>query len=304
MGERLCREHFLRFFDERAKKELAQQGRLPRGTVAVALSGGKDSVSALHFVHGLAAKRPDVRVVAVTVDEGISGYRDKSLEVCRELTERIGVEWRVIATRELAGYTIDDYAAGRAGPSGDAAARLRVRPPGEAAAGRPSCGPCGVFRRVGVNALARAAEASVVVTGHNLDDMAQTVLMNVLGADVERLGRMAPHAETQDGLVPRRVPFRTIPEKEVLLYALLHGLPIHHDEECPYAARAQRFALRDQLWQMEARAPGTRHRLVRFQERVAPLVRAAAVAAIGVCASCGAPTGSARCRACEWKATA
>lgn len=302
MGSRLCRDHFLRFFAERAKKEVAQQGRLPSGTIAVALSGGKDSAAVLHFVHGLAAPRRDVRIVAVTVDEGIAGYRDRSLEACRALTDALGVEWRLIRTEDLAGYSIDAYAGGSAGPTGAAAAKLRVLPPGPDAAGRPACGPCGVFRRAGINRVAREVGAAAVVTGHNLDDMAQTVLMNVLGADVERLGRMAPHGDAKEGLVPRLVPFRGIPEKEVLLYALLHELPVHHDEECPYAVRAQRFALRDQLWQMEARAPGTRHRLVRFQEHVAPLVRAATSQGIGVCSSCGEPTSGARCRACEWKA--
>lgn len=341
MGQDLCRGHFVRFFEERAKKELAKQGRLPAGIVAVALSGGKDSVSLLHFLHAIVADRHDVRLVAVTVDEGIAGYRESALEICRDVTDRLGIEWRLVRTRDLAGYDIDDYASGRAGPSGESAQRLRIAeplgqgPPGlgpddrpPAAAARPACGPCGVFRRAGLNQVAREIGASAVVTGHNLDDMAQTVLMNVLGGDAARLGRIAPHmpladgddsadgegatGRRPDGLVPRLVPFRTLPEKEVLLYALLQGLPIHDEAECPYAARAQRFALRDQLWQMEARAPGTRHRLIRFADTVKPLLQAAAGRGdaaggdtIATCPECGEPT-SARdgtaCRVCDWKA--
>lgn len=307
-GQHLCREHFLRFFDQRAKRAVAEQGRLPKGTIAVALSGGKDSVSVLHFLHDLSAGRPDIDLVAVTVDEGIAGYRDGSLEICRDLTKRLGVPWHVVKTRDLAGYTIDEYAAGGGkdppgtarpsqGPSGlDQGARSQ-------ATARPACGPCGVFRRLGVNQVARDLGAEAVVTGHNLDDSAQTVLMNVLGGDPERLARLAPHTERREGMVPRLLPFREIPEKEVLLYALLQGLPIHHEQECPYAARAHRSHLRDALLDLEARSPGTRHSLLRFQDRVKPALLAyLPQSVLSQCPTCGEPTSGIRCKSCAWRA--
>ena len=314
-GRRLCREHFLDFFERRAKMQLSRQGRLPEGTLAVALSGGKDSVSVLHFLHGLTRDHPRIDLVAVTVDEGIAGYRSGSLEICRRLTSELGVPWRVVRTEDMAGYTIDAYAAGRAGPGdgraeGAPASPIDAQgPPGlvpaegaPASRPRPACGPCGVFRRLGVNRLAKEAGADAVVTGHNLDDTAQTVLMNVLKGDLERLARLAPHADPAEGLVPRLVPFRTIPEKEVLLYALLHGLPVHDEAECPYAARSQRFALRDMLLDLEARSPGTRHALVRMQDRLKPiLMEHLPQPALAACPACGEPTSGKGCKACAWK---
>ncbi len=292
-GSHLCRDHFLRFFDKRAKAELARQGRLPMGRTAVALSGGKDSVSVLHFLHGLAASRPGVELVAISIDEGIAGYRAGSLEICRELTERLGVEWHVVKTKDLAGYTIDEYAAGVAGPAADG------KP-------RPSCGPCGVYRRVGLNQAAREVGAVAIATGHNLDDTAQTILMNHLNGDVERLARLAPHApnQAQPGMVPRLLPFRTIPEKEVLLYAILNELPIHDEAECPYAARAQRFFLRDMLLAIEDRSPGTRHTLVRGLDKLKPLLAAeyGAGGGAGACSQCGEPASGELCKGCQWRA--
>ncbi len=294
-GQHLCRAHFLESFTKRAKAEVAKQGRLPEGTVAVALSGGKDSVSVLHFLHETTRGHPRIRLVAVTVDEGIVGYRDSALEVCREVTERLGVPWKVIRTRDLAGYTMDDYAAGRAGPKAES----------HDDRARPACGPCGVFRRVGMNRLAREAGAAAVVTGHNLDDMAQTILMNHLKGDVERLARLAPHdpEEAVPGLVPRLLPFRSIPEKEVLLYALLQGLPVHQESECPYAVRAHRFALRGVLLQLEEATPGTRHALLRGQERLKPILLAGLPREpVAVCPACGEATSGATCKACELRA--
>ncbi|HEX2065967.1 MAG TPA: TIGR00269 family protein [Candidatus Thermoplasmatota archaeon] len=295
-GTHLCRSHFLHSFERRAKAEVARQGRLPEGRLAVALSGGKDSVAALHFLRKLTRDHPRVELVAVTVDEGIAGYRPSALAICRQVTERLGVPWHVVRTRDLAGYTIDQYAAGAAGPAGEA--------PGSP---RPACGPCGVFRRLGMNRLARDLGAVALVTGHNLDDQAQTVLMNHLKGDLDRLARLAPHATAEanrhGGLVPRLLPFRTIPEKEVLLYALLEGLPLHDEAECPYAARSHRFALRDVLVGLEAQSPGTRHALVKGHERLKPILQAALPAvAVASCPACGEPTSATDCIACTLRA--
>jgi uncharacterized protein (TIGR00269 family) len=327
-GTSLCREHFLEFFDRRAKAEVSGQGRLPEGTIAVALSGGKDSVSLLHFMHGLVGSHPRMRLVALTVDEGIAGYRDGALDVCRKVTTDLGVAWHVVKTRDLAGYSIDEYAAGTHGPASESH-------PNSA---RPACGPCGVFRRTGINRLAREVGAAAVVTGHNLDDMAQTILMNHLKGDLDRLARLAPHGGTPfghpadgdieeggpaaphaaasasspprqapNGLVPRILPFRTIPEKEVLLYALLNGLPIHQEMdgggECPYAQRSHRFAMRDVLVGLERATPGTRHALVKGAERLKPILqRGLTQVPVGACASCGDPTIGAICNACALRA--
>lgn len=296
-GTSLCRDHFLRSFDERAKHEVAKQGRLPEGTTAVALSGGKDSVSVLHFLRRVTEGNPKAKLVAITVDEGIHGYRDSALDICRDVTAKWHVPWHVVRTSDLAGYSIDEYASGTKGPRGEALPM----------SDRPACSACGVFRRTGLNKLARELGAAAVVTGHNLDDQAQTVLMNTLKGDLERAARLAPHTEEDvahhPGLVRRILPFRTIPEKEVLLYAVLHGLPLHHGAECPYAARSHRFLLRDMLVKLEEHNPGTRHALVRGAERLKPILQGALPAmAVASCPECGEPTSGARCMACAMKA--
>jgi uncharacterized protein (TIGR00269 family) len=296
-GTHLCRDHFIRSFERRAKADIAKQGRVPAGKIAIALSGGKDSVAALHFMAKLTRDHPKVQLAAITIDEGIAGYRDSALGICRAVTEKRGIPWHVVKTQDLAGYTIDAYAAGAAGPRDETPTNLA----------RPACGPCGVFRRTGMNKLARDLGAVAIVTGHNLDDQAQSILMNHLKGDLERLARLAPHtaedAARHGGLVPRILPFRSIPEKEVLLYALLEGLPIHDEAECPYAARSHRFALRDMVMALEAQTPGTRHAIVKGQERLKPILQAALPPLEVVsCPECGEATSGAVCVACSLKA--
>ena len=53
--------------------------------IAVAVSGGKDSLSLLYIMKKIFDQRSiQTDVVAVTIDEGIKGYRDESLEIVKD----------------------------------------------------------------------------------------------------------------------------------------------------------------------------------------------------------------------------
>ena len=166
-----------------------------------------------------------------------------------------------------------------------------------------------VFRRQGINHLAQRVGADVIALGHNLDDMAQTVLMNVTNGDLERTLRLAPHTSTPvDGLAPRIVPLRWVPEQEIHLYALHRDLPLHH-EECPNARGALRWRHREMVAKMEADVPGTRHGLVKMADQV-KLLRDQVVelggqqrrpAAPTACPRCGSMTSQDQCKACDMR---
>jgi len=283
-GGHACRSHFLGSVDDRIRTEFHRQvPRFSEGTIAVALSGGKDSAVALAAAHRYFGRRPSVRLVALTVDEGIEGYRSGTLVAARRLTDRLGVEHRVVRAETELGTTTDR-----------AAAELPDTVP---------CSFCGVWRRRLLNQAARDAGAEVLVLGFNLDDLAQTVLMNLVRGDLDRIGRMAPHRVRQPGLVPRIAPLAQVPEREVYLYALLTDLPFDHGE-CPHAGRAARNVFREVVWQLEEAQPGTRQALLRTREQLLDRIAAVGTAgAPGRCRVCGEASSAELCRSCTYLAS-
>jgi uncharacterized protein (TIGR00269 family) len=281
-GAHLCNNHFFEFVEKRVRRDLKKQmaawKRKERLRVGVALSGGKDSSVTLAIVQGLLSKRRDTDIVAILVDEGIKGYRPKTVKAAMELCRGLGIPLIIGSFKDEFGITMDDIA--------------------KVAGDQTPCTYCGVLRRHMLNLMAKEASCDVLATGLNLDDTAQSILMNVARGDVERLARLGPHHRVQKGLVPRVQPLRSIPEKESFLYALLKGIRFSH-AECPYADAAIRNKYRKIVFDLEDDTPGTRHALLRSYDGIRPcLAERYKPAKLKACKACGEPTVKETCEAC------
>jgi uncharacterized protein (TIGR00269 family) len=298
-GLHLCEAHFCRSVDKRIRRRVREDSLLP-GTATpenpetwvVGLSGGKDSVVLTHVLHDVFAEDPRVELVALTIHEGIEGYRDASLDACLELTETLDIHHEVVAYEDEFDLRMDDVA--REDPEGMA-----------------PCAYCGVFRRDVLERYAEKLGADKLLTGHNLDDEAQTAMMNFLSGDVNQvakhfdasLGGFDQRRDDHDErFVPRAKPLRDVPEKEVALYAHLKELPVHM-AECPHASEAYRGEIRDLLLSLEENHPGTRHSIMAGYEELARLAseaqRDGTGPDLGECERCGAPTTRSLCRTCQ-----
>ena len=279
-GLYLCKDHFMEFFEKRVKKEIRKQG-LPKGVIAVALSGGKDSSVACYMLWKIVHKHRDRQIIAITVDEGIKGYRDKTIKIAKKFCKEYGIEHHIISLKDEIGLTLDEIS--------------KIR--GELA----ECTYCGVFRRYCLNKVAREINAKALALGHNLDDVAQTILMNFIRNDLERMARMAPHKKVQPGYIPRILPLRSVPEKEVTLYAYLKGFDVSEDE-CPYAIRAMRLLYREFLLQLEEKHPGSRHSILKsYLELEDCLEKKFPPAKLKPCKICQHPSSMPICMACQLK---
>jgi uncharacterized protein (TIGR00269 family) len=277
-GRHLCGQHLADSVRKRISKALRAQLILPKTTsrrkskdvvkekirmikILVAVSGGKDSALMLNSLFDLIGSRPDVELIAGIVDEGIAGYRSPSIICAEQLCDTIGIRLERISYTDLGFAEMDDVV-----NKMDSMAAKHTE-----ADGLLPCSYCGVFRRQGINALAQRVGAEYIAIGHNLDDVAQSVLMNMQRGDIDRTIRLAPHTDIPiEGLAPRIVPLRWIPEQEVHALAIFNGLQFHHGD-CPYAAGALRQRSRDFIAALEADIPGSRHGLVHSLDRLKEL---------------------------------
>lgn len=279
-GAHLCKTHFSDFVEKRVRHELRKQMDLKGGErIAIAVSGGKDSTVTQHIVHKILGPRRSMDLCAITVDEGIGGYRESSIPLVAKNSSHLGMEHIVVSFEDLYGITIDEIA--------------------RTEHGLATCSFCGVMRRRAMNLAAKDWRATHLATGLNLDDTCQSILMSFARGDIERLARLGPHRKVQKGLVPRIQPLRSIPESESTLYAVANELE-YHDLECPYAPEALRNQYRTVISQLEDKSPGTRHSMLKSYDSILPaLSKMFPPSALRTC-SCGEPTNSDKCKACEF----
>ncbi len=246
-------------------------------TVAVALSGGKDSTALLMILSRVLPAIADVPLIAITVDEGISGYREDTIRSADRLVREFGIEHHHISFADIFGDTLDAILTGR-----------ETR----------SCSVCGILRKKALADGARAVGATKLATGHNLDDESQSVLMNVLRGDLSRLVRDSS-ADTSGRFIPRIKPLMSVSEKEIAAYLMLRDawpdLP-----ECPYAQHALRMEARSMLSTLEYRYPGTMLRLMESKQELGQACAGAVAAApLRPCRQCGDPCSGELCQSCQ-----
>jgi uncharacterized protein (TIGR00269 family) len=220
-----------------------------------------------------------VSVTAITVDEGIAGYREQTIQSAVHLTGSLGVGHYLISFADLFGADLDTL--------------LRRNGTKEKA-----CTVCGVLRRRALEEAARRIGATKLATGHNRDDEAQSVLMNVLRGDLIRLVQDSSSG-VPDCFIPRIKPLSVVTEKEVVTYLFVRGsyteLP-----ECPYTDSALRSEIRIMLSGLEYRHPGTCDALIRSQEIIRKqIVPSTSTEDLRTCRKCGGICNGELCRACR-----
>ena len=281
-GTHLCKDHFNDYFEKRVKKELKKQGKTEEGSkIGVAVSGGKDSIVTLHLMHEIFSKRPNISIYAITVDEGIKGYRDESIKTTINNCNKLDIEHHIISFKDVIGKTMDEITS-----INDEL--------GE-------CTYCGVFRRFCLNTKTKELGITKLITGNNLDDMSQSIMMNFINGDMKKLARLGPHKKIQPGLVPRIIPLRVIPEKEIMLYAILKNIE-YHNAECPYSIRASRKYYRDIIDNLESVNPGTRHSIIKSYDSIKELLSEKyPPTELNKCITCAEPTSQKKCKTCILK---
>ncbi|KNC48076.1 cytoplasmic tRNA 2-thiolation protein 1 [Thecamonas trahens ATCC 50062] len=285
MAKIVCKECFFDAFESEVHATIVAHSLFTRGMrVAIGASGGKDS-TVLAYVLKVLNEKYDygLDLFLLSIDEGITGYRDDSLETVKQNKVDYGMDLRILSYADLYGWSMDDVVA-----------QIGLK---------NNCTFCGVFRRQALDRGALLEQADCIVTGHNADDMAETVLMNILRGDISRLGRCVSivTSGSSDNFVPRCKPLKYCYEKEIVLYAYYKDL-VYFSTECIYSPNAYRGFARQYLKDLERVRPSAIIDIIRAAEHLVVPTAATNAANLTECSRCNYITsGFARdglCQAC------
>ncbi|KAM0674406.1 cytosolic thiouridylase subunit Ctu1 [Gurleya vavrai] len=234
---KLCKDCFLLSFENEVHKTIIDNNLFIKNeNIAVAISGGKDSTVLAHVLNLLNKKyNYEINLFLLSVDEGIKNYRDYSLETVKQNQKDYDLPLRIVSYKDYFNLTMDEVVL-KTGKKGN-------------------CTYCGVFRRQALENGANELKVTQIVTGHNADDMAETVLMNLLRGDIGRLKRCTLiKTETQGQNLPRSKPFKFMYEKEIVMYAFYNDLK-YFSVECCYSPGAYRGHARLFIKELERKDP-------------------------------------------------
>ena len=174
----LCKKHFIDYFESKVFQTINKFELIRRDDkVCVAASGGKDSLSALYLTkkYFLKYNIPLQNLNALIINEGIYGYREKTLQDLQDFCKDQDINLKILSFKEFYGKDLD-----------------QAYPIINKITGKKPCNICGVWRRQWINIGARELGATKLVTGHNLDDESQVVLMNMFKANVKISAKLGP----------------------------------------------------------------------------------------------------------------
>src|SRR3989344_8099672 len=144
-GQKLCRGHFIEYFENKVFKTIRQFDLIGKEeNLGVAVSGGKDSLTLLHILKKLSEQNPKIKLTAILINEGIHGYRDKSLITAQKFCDKLNIAPNIYSYEKEFGMPLDNMLK-----------ILDVKP----------CTICGIFRRYLLNKKSRELGFTKIATG-------------------------------------------------------------------------------------------------------------------------------------------
>ena len=152
-------DRFISEFESKVKKTIERYKLCTKkDKIAVACSGGKDSTTVLYLL-----KKFGFNVFAIYINLKMGNYSENCLLELKKFCKEYKIKLYVIDTREIYGSSM-----------------CHIRSSVQQEQRLSNCTICGIMKRWILNKKARELRATKLATGHNLDDEAETVIVNYL----------------------------------------------------------------------------------------------------------------------------
>jgi len=286
----LCSLHFLNYFEDKFFKTIKKYKLIDRNDkICVASSGGKDSTAALYLTKRYFEKYdlPLENFFALLIDEGIKLHRDDSLRNLEKFCQKENIKLKIVNVKDNFSTTIDQ-----------SAKKLRE-------IGRKPCTVCGIWRRYLLNKYARIHGANKLITGHNLDDEAQAIIMNTFKANTNLAAHLGPISGVQDHkLFVRRIkPLYFCTNKEVEIYTKIKKWKLDYCN-CVYSQEGYRSQVKKMLNEFEQKYPGTKQGIINSYLAIQHCIKEKFAKTekdnpIKLCQNCDEPANNEVCNTCK-----
>lgn len=200
-------------------------------SIAVGISGGKDSLTLLYALAGLRKFYPiHYSLTAVTVD---LGYPDFDLTAIRKLCQELDVPYHIIPTE--IGAIIKE--------------QNKKNSP---------CSLCAKLRKGALNQAVVELGCNKVAYAHHKDDIIETMLLSLMFEGRFYAFPPVTHLDRSNLDVIR--PLMYVPEVDVIGFKNHYNLPIVKNP-CAFDGKTQRQYAKDLLQQLNKEHPGVKNRL-------------------------------------------
>ena len=240
--------------------------------IIVAASGGKDSTVLLHIM-----KKFGYNVEALTVNAHIGCYSDKSLENLKKFCSKERIVLHEVSLKNEFGNSLCSIMS--------ILENKNIK--------KTSCSICGTLRRYLLNKHGRRLNADVILTGHNLDDEANGVLVSLFSGNLNHAARVGPLVST-NGFISKAKPLYFCFEDEVERYSKVRNFDVHYGW-CPCSVKgARRFYAELEI------SDSKRFNIVENMLKNIPKLKSYFRAdSIALCSVCSEPSSNSVCQTCS-----
>jgi len=243
--------------------------------ILVAVSGGKDS-----SVTAYTLKKFGYNIEALYINLKMGKYSEKCLDAVKKLCENLKIKLHIYDIRKEMGKSM-----------------CYLRSSVQSKNNLKNCAICGVIKKWILNKQARKLKADKIATGHNLDDEAQTFLMNIFKGSPKlsaNSGAITKNISNKK-FIPRIKPLFYVLEEDVKEYSKKNNLSVVY-EKCPCALDSYRIQIRKFLNTLPKK---DKENIIKNFDKISEKIQKIKDTDMYYCEICGEVSRNKICKKCE-----